>query len=120
MPRKLAEVTLILCLAACAAPAPPGCDSGTARELRTLDRLIAETRRALDTGYREERVAATGGFNFCLGSARSHVGVSFCSDGTDRTRTVAIDPAAETRKLEGLRDRRATLLATHPACAAPE
>lgn len=120
MPRKLAELTLILCLAACAAPAPPGCDSGTARELRTLDRLIAETRRALDTGYREERVATTGGFNFCLGSARSHVGVSFCSDGTDRTRTVAIDPAAETRKLEGLRDRRATLLATHPACAAPE
>ena len=119
MPRRLAQFALTLCLAACVAPAPPGCDGETARELRTLDRLIAETRRALDTGYREERVATTGGFNFCLGSARSHVGVSFCSDGTGRTRSVAIDPATETRKLEGLRDRRATLLATHPACAAP-
>jgi hypothetical protein len=120
MPGKLAQLTLVLGLAACAAPAPPGCDGEPARELRTLDRLIVETQRALDTGYREERVATTGGFNFCLGSARSHVGVSFCSDGTGRTRTVAIDPATETRKLQGLRDRRAALLATHPACAAPE
>ena len=94
MTGNLTKLALAFCLAACTAPAPSGCDPAAARELRTIDRLIAETRRAVETGYRTETAPAPTGFNLCLGSARSHVGVSFCTNGAGRTRTVAIDPEA--------------------------
>ena len=120
MTGNLTKLALAFCLAACTAPAPSGCDPAAARELRTIDRLIAETRRVVETGYRTETAPAPTGFNLCLGSARSHVGVSFCTNGAGRTRTVAIDPEGEARKLDLLLDRRAALLAAHPACSAPE
>ena len=120
MPRLPLALLIALLPAACTAPAVPGCDSATLRELRTLDRLIAETNADIARGYRTEESTARSGFNLCLGSSRSNVGVSFCTDGSNRTRTVAVDPAAEARKLAALQDRRAALLAAHPACGAPK
>ncbi|MCV2863464.1 hypothetical protein [Defluviimonas sp. WL0075] len=120
MPRSLLPLLMALTLGACAAPAKPGCDRAVARELATLATLIDETEANLDNGYRVERAPARSGFNLCLGSARSHVGISFCTEPASRTQTVAIDPEAEARKLAALRERRAALLAAHPTCGAPE
>jgi hypothetical protein len=82
-----------------------------------VDRLIDETRAAIDRGYRLERNVSPS-VNICLGGGSDTVGVSFCSDGG--TRKVAIDPAAEGRKLDALLTRRDDLVsqsaADHAAC----
>jgi hypothetical protein len=107
----------ILALAACTqTAAPPGCPSGVARELSTLDDLVAETERAIATGYRTEYRTRSSGFNFCLGSGHNHVGLSYCTGGGTQGRKVAIDPAAEQRKLDGLNERRRALVAGNPQC----
>ena len=62
-------------------------------------------------GYRREQVDSGANINLCVGSQRSNVGVSFCTDPGTRTRTVAIDESAEARKLEALLARRDRLLA---------
>ncbi|MFN0113780.1 MAG: hypothetical protein ACKVPY_03795 [Paracoccaceae bacterium] len=109
MPRAFtlpaAAVLSAAVLAACEAPAP-GCQSPAAREIRVVDRLIAETRANLDRGYTTERTGSD--FNFCLGGAGDNVGVSFCN-GIGGNRAVPLDRAAETRKLEALQQRRAAL-----------
>lgn len=115
--RNASILITILALAACAqTAAPPGCPSAVARELSTLDSLTAETEQAIATGYRTEYRTRSSGFNFCLGSARNHVGISYCTDGGTQGRKVAIDPAAEQRKLDGLAERRRALLAENPQC----
>jgi len=117
--RSLTILAPFLVLAACSQTAPPpGCPSGVARELSTLDRLVAETERAIADGYRTEYQTRSSGFNFCLGSGGNHVGVSYCTGGSARSQKVAIDPAAERRKLDGLTERRRTLLAGNPQCRA--
>ena len=93
-------------LAACEPTGSP-CGATAARELRTVDRLIAETQGSLQRGYRTERAGSD--FNFCLGGGGSNVGVSFCNDLGSR-RAVAVDRAAEQRKLDALMARRADLV----------
>lgn len=107
-----------LALAACTtAPATgPDCPGDVRRELATLDRLSADSARALVTGYRDEARPARSGFNLCLGSGHDAVGVSFCTGGGNRTQRVAIDPDAEQRKLDSLAARRAAILQQNPAC----
>jgi hypothetical protein len=96
------------------------CTSLAARELATVDKLIAETETTIDRGYVLTDTSA-GNVNFCLGSGGNTVGVSFCTDGSGR-KPVAIDRAAEQRKLDGLLTRRAALAkqaaADSAACAA--
>jgi hypothetical protein len=96
----------LVLLSACE-PAGSPCASPAGRELRTVDKLIAETRTTLARGYTEERGGS--GFDFCLGGGGSNVGVSFCND-LGRSRAVAVDRAAEQRKLDALLKRRADLL----------
>ena len=103
-------LVLLSLLAACADPATR-CSGPEVRELRTIDRLIDETQAGIARGYRREQVDSGANINLCVGSQRSNVGVSFCTDPGTRTRTVAIDEAAEARKLEALLARRDRLLA---------
>lgn len=99
---------------ALAALALAGCGGDTcpnphARDLRVLEELIAETEADIDRGYTYgPATAARGAVNLCVGSGRSNVGVSFCTDGTGirNSTPVAIDLASERRKLAGLKERR--------------
>ncbi|WP_347311294.1 hypothetical protein [Defluviimonas sp. SAOS-178_SWC] len=105
-------------LSACADTANR-CGGPETRDIRTIDRLIAETRANLDRGYTQAREDSGAAVNFCLGSHRSNVGLSFCTDSGTRTRPVALYTAAETRKLEALLARRDLLAARIAACARP-
>jgi len=119
---------LALCLlAACATPRE-ACLRTTFSEVATLDRLIAETEATLARGYaivREPYV--TTGLDFCLGrGVRGNVfdvGLNYCNtvETRIREREVAIDPAAERRKLAELRKRRdaAARVAENRALACP-
>lgn len=123
MPLIPALLTLALALAACATDPASRCAPEEARELKTIDRLIAEARTDIERGYRTVQVPTGAAVNLCLGSARSHVGVSFCTDPGTRTRTEAIDTAAATRTLDALLARRerlqAQIAAAVAACPAP-
>jgi len=110
---RLVTLAALCLLAACATPREACLRAATA-ELRTLDRLIARTEADLARGYaleREPYSAAT--LDFCVGSGRFHdglgLGLRYCPDVETRYREVpvAIDPAAERRKLAQLRSRRA-------------
>ncbi len=117
--RPALAVVLITAISACAEPTSR-CAGPETRELRTIDRLIADTRANLDRGYILVREDTGATVNFCLGSHRSNVGLSFCTDPGTRTRPIAIDTAAETRKLEALLARRDVLTARiSAACAKP-
>lgn len=97
-----------LILAACATPEQRCLDNAT-RDLRTIDQLIAETEGNLERGFAIETEirSSRSSVSFCTGFY-NNVGVRFCSDNrvVERERAVAIDPAAERRKLEELRTRR--------------
>lgn len=106
--------------------------SRASEELTTVNRLIAETELNLSRGYRiETEIEYSPRLTFCTGtgnwshSRRAYGGVNFCS-GTRpirRERQVAIDPAAEQRKLANLRKRQAALQgptqAALSSCQAP-
>ncbi|MCX7888642.1 MAG: hypothetical protein N2422_02785 [Rhodobacteraceae bacterium] len=119
MRRILFAAAALSLLSACEEP-PAACNSAAARELATVDRLIAETRADIARGYRLE-TAPPANVAFCVGGQNNNVGLSFCSDGA-RTRKVPIDPAAEKRKLDNLEARRSALAAQaeadRRACAA--
>lgn len=107
---------VLAALAACT-EAPGNCPAR--REVRTIDRLIADTEGNIARGYATVPVRSSG-IDLCLGGAQENIGVSFCTDGTTRTKAVAVDAAAEQRKLDGLRARRAALvraMADDPACS---
>lgn len=108
-------------LAGCVASGPR-CARPDTRELRTVEKLIAETRAGIARGYRMEQDRSSASVNFCLGGASTNVGVAFCTDPSTRTRPVAIDLAAEQRKLKSLEARRDALQAAIDAetarCAA--
>lgn len=116
-------LSLALVLAACATDPATRCAPAETRELKTIDGLIAQTRAEIERGYRTVEVPTGAAVNLCLGSARSNVGVSFCTDPGTRTRTEAIDTAAATRTLDALLARRerleARIAAAVAACSAP-
>jgi hypothetical protein len=95
------------------------CAGPQERELRKVETLIADSRATLDRGYRMERVESGARVNFCLGGARSNVGLSFCSDPGTVRRPVAIDTEAEQRKLASLEAQRDILMARIDACGRP-
>ena len=89
------------------------------KDLRTVNALIAETEANLARGYAIDREVETRPrLTFCTGHYHRHVGMSFCTDDYTvyRDRPVAIDPAAERRKLATLREQKARL----EAAARPE
>ncbi len=123
MPPACRPLFLLLFAAACATTPAARCAGPETRELRTVEQLIAETRLRLDRGYALARQGSGARVNVCLGGFESNVGVSFCADPGARTRPVAIDTAAEERKLAALEARRQTLqariAALTAACARP-
>lgn len=110
--RNLVLIAALLALASCGTPQEQ-CLKNATRELRTLDSLIAESEAALSRGYTyQEREVTRWAWVHCYGGPYR----------PDRPRTrcwepyndvvrepVAIDPAAEKRKLQGLKSRRAAL-----------
>lgn len=118
MPRVPALLSLAFVLTACATDPAGRCAPTETRELKTIDGLIAQTRADIERGYRTVEVPTGAAVNFCLGSARSHMGVSFCTDPGTRTRTEAIDTAAATRTLDALLARRERLEAQIAAAVA--
>ncbi|MEM1428015.1 MAG: hypothetical protein AAGG09_01010 [Pseudomonadota bacterium] len=121
--RMFIGFTLCL-LAACASPRE-ACLRAALSEVATLDRLIAETEANLARGYAIElEPFVTTGVDFCFGrGAYRHgfgTGFRYCNNVETRyrEREVAIDPAAERRKLAELRKRRADLAPAAEARAA--
>ncbi len=110
--------SLCLLLAAACAQYPPGCDSRALRELRTVERLIVETRRNLERGYTYEieDYGYRTGFVLCSGGYDMRVCTG--NDTRPRRRAVAVDPAAEQRKLDQLLDKRAELVNRAQGCRA--
>ncbi|MCB2094064.1 MAG: hypothetical protein KDE11_06635 [Rhodobacteraceae bacterium] len=109
-PATLPVGALLLALCGCTDPAPR-CTIPETRDLKTIDKLIAQSQTALERGYVMRQTEGSG-VNFCLGGRQSHVGLSFCTDPAGRREAVAIDSAAEKRKLASLEARRDALLAT--------
>ncbi len=102
-------VALALALfAACANPRA-ACVENAMRDVRVLEELIAETERNLDWGYalQAEPTVRTA-VSLCLTPANP-LGVCTTTRSDVRERPVAIDMAAERRKLRQLREREAEL-----------
>lgn len=121
MPRSpFPALLLVAALAGCGTPQEQ-CINAATRDLRTLDRLIAEERATLARGYGyESREVVRHRWQRCddwiPGTPRR-----MCFEPVWQTvrHPVAIDPAAEQRKLDGLLARRAALgTAAAPAIAA--
>jgi hypothetical protein len=108
---RTALILFTLTLTACDGDRVANCAGPEQRELRTVEELIAETRARIERGYTMERQDSGANVNFCLGGRQSNVGVSFCTDPGTRSRAVAIDSAAEQRKLASLEARREALRA---------
>ncbi len=117
-----------LCLLLCAALAACGtpqqrCIASVTRDLRVVDRLIGESEANLARGYAYvSEVIVVPVWDYCGGpvlvqpsdgSAPVVVPGRMCWDDQPQTvrRPVAIDPAAEQRKLAGLKQQRAKLSA---------
>ena len=106
-------------LAGCGTPQEQ-CIRGQTRDLRNVERLIAQTQENLARGYGYESVEVTDtrwavcGYDEVGtdGSGKPVLRARYCLDDYTRTerRPVAIDPAVEQRKLDGLMRKRAELL----------
>lgn len=105
--RRIAALTAVVItgLTGCTDPRQ-ACEDAAQAELRDVSRLIVETEQTLARGYRLETVKEPQiGFTFCMAdSIGSNVGVSYCNTSAPKTsdRPVAIDVAAEKRKLADL------------------
>jgi hypothetical protein len=105
---------ILTLLAACATPRE-ACIGSATRELRTLDKLIAETKANLARGYAYETVEVTRPEWVICGyypaKPKQQPKPRYCFQDVTETarREVAIDPAAEKRKLAGLVERRSAL-----------
>lgn len=114
--RLFLPLGLCAALAACADPRTR-CEAEATRDLRTIEALIAETETNIARGFsiaRETDVRPS--LQVCLAGDL----VQFCSvnEPVVRERPVAIDRAAEQRKLVSLRERRAELQAPTRAALA--
>ncbi|PWE32286.1 hypothetical protein DDZ14_11195 [Maritimibacter sp. 55A14] len=107
---RLALLLPLLALTACASPLQR-CIASETEEVRTLERLIAETQANLDRGYAQRQEVVDGPrVTFCGGYGHGHrsfYGLNYCHDPYPRTRTVpeAIDRESEQRKLRDLTER---------------
>ncbi|MFN0113779.1 MAG: hypothetical protein ACKVPY_03790 [Paracoccaceae bacterium] len=126
MRARLSFAALAL-LAACGTPQEQ-CIAGQTRDLRNVDRLIAETQGNLARGYRFETVEVTDTRWVICDHVPSGTDANgnpvfrarYCLDDFTRTerRPAAIDPASERRKLDGLVRKRAEFLrAAQPVIA---
>ena len=105
-------------LAACGTPQEQ-CIAGQTRDLRNVERLIGQTQANLARGYGYESVEVTDtrwvvcGHDVVGtdGNGNPVLRARYCFDDYTRTerRPVAIDPAVEKRKLDGLTRKRAEL-----------
>ena len=98
-------------LAACGTP-QENCIRNSTREVRTLDRLIAESDASLARGYSFEETRIFRHEWVRCGPRQLGVAPEMCLETVEDTvrRPVAIDPAIETRKLENLQAKRKELL----------
>lgn len=108
---KRIALPLLAFLTACGTPQEQ-CISYNTRDLRVVDRLIAEVEGNLDRGYAIETVTLTREFwTFCHDRSIEGAPPERCL--VDREyevdRPKAIDLAAEAQKLDGLRQKRAEL-----------
>ena len=126
MTMKLATATglaLVLTLTACGTPQEQ-CIRANTKELRQVDALIAETRANLSRGYGyDEQTVTDWDWAPCFPSRPNVAGTGrdMCWEPYERTvrKPVAIDPAAENRKLAALTERRKVLASrAAPAIAA--
>ena len=109
-------IPILLLLAAACTTYPDDCNRRALHELRTVERLIAETSRNLERGFTyvtEER-----GYRSRLVVCTRSDNVGFCTSKEPyyRERAVAIDPAAERRKLDSLLSRREELVPAVAEC----
>lgn len=105
----------LLALTACGTPQEQ-CITRNTRDLRTIDRLITETKGNLDRGYAYEEVTIwTPSWEYCdpppVAEGEQPPPPRLCLDEEQETirRPKAIDLAAEAKKLDGLRTKRAQL-----------
>jgi hypothetical protein len=111
--RRTIAPTVLLCslvaLVACGTP-QERCARAGSGELRTLNRLIAETERNIARGYTytTEVRDVSFGWEYCGGWNGN---VYLCADNDTETyrRPVAIDPELEQRKLAGLKAKQAEI-----------
>lgn len=125
-PLRSAAVLPLLALAACATP-QQRCIDAVTQEIRIIDQLIAQTKLNLDRGFgTRERTDVVPDWDWCDwpgGYVRDRYGnlrpapPRMCWNDRVVTRpyAVAIDPAAEQRKLEALEARRRELAARVPS-----
>ncbi len=107
---RLAFLLLAALLALSACTQRDICISQATRDLRVLDGLIAETRATLRRGYAvEERVIERTRVRSCL-RADGSVGVCNVEVPTTVRTPVAVDLAAEQRKLDSMLKRRESLV----------
>ena len=102
--RHFLPLLLIPLVAACATPRE-ACEARATKDLRVMNKLIAETRANVDRGYAIEREAyVTTGFQMCVGTSKDKAAVRWCHrpETRYRDRQVAIDPAAEQQKLRNM------------------
>lgn len=121
---------VILCaalfgLASCGTPTER-CEARVLAEQRNVSQLLQEVEANIARGYAWEDTTANDiGFRFCAGGYRGGydrfgLGYSGCYGGPETVRKrVAIDPAAEMRKRDALRERLAALSSGGVHCVAP-
>lgn len=109
--KRLLLLPLIL-LAACATPRER-CIAGATKDIRVLDRLIAETRGNIERGYGYGLQRYTR-WDFVICGRRKDGTFLYCWEPYDRTRRVpvAVDLTAEQRQLEAMVRKRAELAET--------
>lgn len=121
---KRIVIPALLILSACGTP-QQNCISGATRDMRVVDRLIAETEANLQRGYAiEEQVVFRPIWVPCyphVRPGRPAVGPQMCMDDEDEVirRPKAIDLNAESAKLASLKAKRAAQVeAASPAIRA--
>jgi hypothetical protein len=110
------SLVLVLVLLGACTTYPDACNRRALGELRTVDRLIAETRSNLARGYGYERVPTNFSTGFVLCSGGYNARICTGNDTRYTRRAVAVDPQAERRKLDTLIARREELSTAAAAC----